>query len=71
MAAFLVRALSLDSQNQQNRFIDDDSSIFEPQIETLYDHGITSGCTVDKFCPDDPVTRGQMAAFLVRALSIL
>ena len=71
MAAFLVRALSLDSQNQQDRFTDDDDSIFEPQIETLYDHGITSGCTVDKFCPDDPVTRGQMAAFLVRAINIL
>ena len=71
MAAFLVRALSLDSQNQQDRFTDDDDSIFEPQIETLYDYGITSGCTVDKFCPDDPVTRGQMAAFLVRAINIL
>ena len=71
MAAFLVRALSLKSETQQDSFTDDDGSIFESEIEVLYKHGITSGCEVDKFCPDDPVTRGQMAAFLVRALNVL
>ena len=71
MAAFLVRALNLESDTQQDLFTDDDGSIFESQIEILYDHGITSGCEVDKFCPDDSVTRGQMAAFLVRALNVL
>ncbi|HEX2369242.1 MAG TPA: S-layer homology domain-containing protein [Acidimicrobiia bacterium] len=29
---------------------------------------ITQGCTPTSFCPDDPVTRAQMAAFLNRAL---
>ena len=43
---------------------------FATEIAAIKDLGITSGCTVDKFCPDDPVTRGQMAAFLVRALNI-
>ena len=54
-----------------DRFIDDDDSIFEADIEWLADQGITKGCNPpvnDKFCPNDNVTRGQMAAFLVRAL---
>lgn len=46
-----------------------DSNIFASDIAWLADSGITRGCTSagDDFCPTDPVTRGQMAAFLVRA----
>ncbi len=54
-------------------FVDDDDSIFESDIERLADSGITRGCNPpmnDRFCPNDPVTRGQMAAFLVRALDL-
>ena len=54
-------------------FIDDDGSIFEADIEKLAAAGITRGCnppTNNRFCPDDSVTRGQMAAFLVRALDL-
>lgn len=50
-------------------FTDDDTSIFEADIEWLADHGVTAGCnppTNDHFCPTDNVTRGQMAAFLHR-----
>jgi hypothetical protein len=53
-----------------NTFIDDDNSIFEADIEWAAAEGITKGCNPpvnDRFCPDDFVTRGQMAAFLVRA----
>jgi hypothetical protein len=28
--------------------------------------GITVGCTLTEYCPNQPVTRGQMAVFLVR-----
>ena len=52
-------------------FIDDNGSIHEPSIEAIAAAGITLGCNPpdnDRFCPDDPVTRGQMAAFLHRAL---
>jgi hypothetical protein len=52
------------------RFSDDDGSVFEEAIESLAAAGITSGCGGDRFCPDDPVTRGQMAAFLQRALGL-
>lgn len=53
-------------------FADDDNSIFEPDIEWLVDQGITQGCTADGtlYCPDDNVTRGQMAAFLARAFNL-
>ena len=43
---------------------------FIPQIEWLYKSGITAGCSPTKFCPNDPVTRAQMALFLDRALNL-
>ncbi len=69
MAAFLVRALGL-SPTDGIDFTDDDTSVFETDIQTLAANGITKGCASDRYCPDEPVTRGQMAAFLVRALGL-
>jgi hypothetical protein len=71
MAAFLVRALDLPAGNHAG-FTDDDGSVFEADIEALADAAITKGCnppTNDHYCPDGPVTREQMAAFLNRALT--
>jgi hypothetical protein len=71
MAAFLVRALHLTAVNSSIDFTDDNGSIFEADIVKLATAGITLGCNPpdnDRFCPNDPVTRGQMAAFLHRAL---
>ena len=34
-------------------------------IEQLYAEGITSGCGSDLYCPEQPVTRAEMAKFLV------
>jgi hypothetical protein len=45
------------------------SHVFHNDIAWLADHGITKGCNPpgnDLYCPNDPVTRGQMAAFLHR-----
>ena len=39
-------------------------------IEQLAAVGITSGCGGGNFCPDEPVTRAQMATFLARALEL-
>jgi hypothetical protein len=36
-------------------------------IKQLAADGITNGCGADNFCPDDPVTRAQIAVFLLRA----
>ena len=60
-----------DRPQASGRFFDDDDSVFEAAIERLAASGITEGCNPpvnDRFCPDDSVTRGQMAAFLKRAL---
>jgi hypothetical protein len=51
-------------------FTDDDGSSHEPDIEAIHAAGITRGCGGTRYCPDDPVTRGQMAAFLNRALQL-
>ena len=72
MAAFLVRGLGL-TQGGGTDFVDDNGSLFEGAIEKLAAAGITQGCnppTNNRFCPDDRVTRGMMAAFLVRGLDL-
>ncbi len=67
LAAFLARALGLPA-GSGDHFADDDRSVFEGEIEALVEHGITTGCAPDRYCPDAPILRGQMAAMLRRAL---
>lgn len=70
LAAFLVRALGYEDAGSGDLFIDDDHSVFGADIDRLATAGITGGCdppTNDRFCPDEPVTRKQIAAFLHRA----
>lgn len=50
-------------------YADDDGSVHEPAIEALATTGITKGCDVGRFCPNDTITRGEMAAFLTRAVA--
>ena len=42
------------------------SSSFAPWIEALADLGITGGCGGGNYCPQNPVRRDQMAAFLLK-----
>jgi hypothetical protein len=54
-------------------FSDDDDSVHQNNIEKIFARGITVGCnppTNDRFCPNRNITRGEMAAFLARALSL-
>jgi hypothetical protein len=39
-------------------------------VEALAASGITAGCGGGNFCPDAPLTRGQMAVFLAKALGL-
>jgi len=41
-------------------------------VEQLAKEGITSGCSLNPplFCPENPVTRGEMSVFLLRAFGI-
>jgi hypothetical protein len=51
----------------------DDVPVGHPQrqfIERLFLAGITAGCGGNNFCPDQPLTRGQMAVFLAVALGL-
>ena len=72
MAAFLARAFD-EPHSSTDHFVDDNRSIFEDAINRIADAGITLGCdppTNSMFCPGAKVTRGQMAAFLMRALGL-
>lgn len=53
-------------------FIDDDGDTHEPAIEALFAEGITKGCDERqiRYCPDDSMTRGEMAAFIDRSLNL-
>ncbi len=39
-------------------------------VEALVRSGITAGCGGGNFCPDNPLTRGQMAVFLAKGLGL-
>lgn len=68
--ALVVVALPAVGMAAGGLFVDDDTSIFEADINWLAGAGVTSGCNPaegnTKFCPNDNVTRGQMAAFMRR-----
>lgn len=70
MAAFLVRAFDLTDIDPSIAFNDTGNSIFQQDILRLATAGVTFGCNSGgtEFCPGKEVTRGQMAAFLRRAL---
>ena len=69
MASFLVRALDLPA-TAIDFFTDDETSMHEDDINRLAASGVTTGCTATLFCPTLPVTRQEMASFLVRGLGL-
>jgi subtilisin family serine protease len=69
MATFLSRAVN-QPPTDADFFADDDSNAHQQGINRLAQANIARGCTAESFCPNDPVTRGQMAAFITRALDL-
>lgn len=70
MATFMVRGWNLTDGAGSDLFVDDDGNIHETAIDILGTSEVTRGCnppTNDMYCPDDDITRGQMAAFIFRA----
>ena len=69
-ASFLVRAFGLERAEPAG--FTDTGGTHETNIDALAAAGITKGCKSDppRFCPDQAVSRAQMAAFLVRALDL-
>ena len=69
MASLLARAFDLQSDTPAG-FVDViPQSAHAASIDALAAAGITLGCSAgpDRYCPDDLVTRGQAATFIVRA----
>ncbi len=70
---FVSGAAWADAFEPGGTFTDEDGSVFEGAIEAIAADRITFGCNPPGnylFCVDDPVTRGQMSGFLVRALDL-
>ena len=75
MAVWLARAV--DGQDPEpvstSRFADvDTDQWWAAHVERLAELEITAGCAAEpaRYCPDDPVTRAQMASFLKRAFRL-
>ncbi len=68
MAVFIEAALGNPANPCTGQFSDvTAANPFCGFVEKLAADGITGGCAPGTFCPNDPVTRGQMAVFLVAA----
>lgn len=67
--AYLVAA----EHNYTGQFLDDDHSVHQGNIDKIYAERITVGCNPplsNQFCPERTITRGEMAAFISRALGL-
>ena len=71
MASFLAASLDGLSTTGQDFFADDANSVHEADINLIAANDIARGYSDETFGPGDPVTRGQMASFLSRALDNL
>ena len=73
MAVWLIRALDEAPSTASTRFADVNQEMWwAPYVERLAEFDVTLGCATGPawYCPDRPVTRGQMATFLTRAFDL-
>lgn len=75
MATFLVRALGIPRSSSGSRFVDISNSTHVRDINALANSSteITQGCNPpvnNRYCPDRPISRGEMATFLVRGFGL-
>jgi hypothetical protein len=71
MATFVARAILHSGgtlPDGGDAFRDDDRSVHQESIDRLAAAGIVSGTGKNRYSPDAPVTRAQMATFLLRAV---
>lgn len=70
MAVFLekgIRGSTFSAPNVAPTFTDTVGHWAEDWIEVLRSDGITGGCGTNLYCPNSPVTRAQMAVFLLKS----
>jgi hypothetical protein len=65
-AAFLTLSMGANAGPCAGFTDVDTASQFCPNVEWLKNRGVTLGCTPTTYCPSDPVSRLQMAAFMNR-----
>ncbi len=70
MATFLVSALDLPPAPSRGFADLAAGATHAANVDALAQAGVTTGCGDAAFCPDEPVTRAQMATFLVAALEL-
>jgi hypothetical protein len=77
LAVFIIRTIQARAGKPVNSFGYPTTPFFadvpatDPRfayIQAMRANGITAGCSPTTFCGTDPVTRGQVAVFLVRGL---
>ena len=75
MATFLRRAYEFITAEElpvsDDYFSDDDGNVHEDNINAVTEAGFATGVDTDRFDPDGPVRRDQMASFLARVLDRL
>ena len=70
MAEVLERALEVPA-TETDHFTDDDGLDAEPAINALAAAGVVKGCgDGTTYCPQDPVSRAQMASYLARGFDL-
>jgi len=71
MAIFLEKGIhhpnAFTPPNVAPTFSDTVGHWAEDWVEALKNDGVTSGCGASNYCPEDPVTRAQMAVFLLKS----
>lgn len=67
MAKIIANAFKLQGDAANLPFTDVVNSPYKEQIAALYANKVTTGTTATTFSPLAPVTRGQLASFVVRA----
>ncbi len=72
VATILDRALELPSDEFQlaSTFVDTANSVHASSIEAVAQAGLAAGCEQDRFCPEDPITRAQLATVLQAAFQL-
>lgn len=67
MAKIIALAFELKAGETVNPFTDSANSIYADSIVALFANEVTKGKTATSFAPNDAVTRGQLASFVIRA----
>lgn len=68
MATLLARAQGLIATYDHSFTDIEVDGTHGPSVSAVAEAGITTGCGSGRFCPEDPVTRGQLASFVRRSV---